>query len=39
MKRIAYWLAMALFVVAFRLANYAKDGVGEADEYRVGGTD
>jgi hypothetical protein len=38
MKRIAFWLSWMCAVLAFRLAHYAKDGVGEADEYKVGGT-
>jgi hypothetical protein len=25
-------------VAAFKVAHYAKDGVGEADEWKVGGT-
>lgn len=37
-RRAAYWLAWALFALAYRLANLARDGVGEADEYKVGGT-
>jgi hypothetical protein len=40
MKRIAFWLSWMCAVLAFRLAHYAKDGVGEADEYtKWGGTD
>jgi hypothetical protein len=39
MKRIAFWLSWTLLVLGSRIANWAKDGVGEADEYKVGGTD
>jgi hypothetical protein len=37
----AFWfyLAHLCFRWGYALANRAKDGVGEADEFKVGGTD
>ena len=39
LRKLAFYGAWVCLILGHRLADLARDGVGDADEYKVGGSD